>query len=169
MLAAPHLDPNAALSLTIAFTAVRDTTLRPQSQATVLIRSLDDISSSAGISIFSSTAVTLVQKSVSLNNQIVTVRWSTDDESGIQGFHIWRMGTDGQQVRVTDAPIVAQRAGRTTGADYDWQEAVATTGDEEVRYFVEVITLAGETVFVAVGDVVPAERENAIFLPVVMK
>ncbi|MEM7128456.1 MAG: LamG-like jellyroll fold domain-containing protein [Chloroflexota bacterium] len=167
-LADSQLDPDAMLSLTIAFIVVRDTTLLPQSQATVLVRSLDDISRSASISIFSSTAVTLVQKSVTLANQTVTVRWSTDDERGIQGFHIWRENADGQRLRVTDAPIVAQQSGRTSGADYDWQEAPTANGDA-VRYFVEVVMVSGGTVLVDVGVVDLGEGQNVIFLPIVVK
>lgn len=97
--AEPLLVPNTVRSLSVNFMAMQETTQLAQGQAIVLVQILGE--ESTGISIIEATPATLTAKNVSLANQTVTVEWQTDNESSVQGFHIWREGTDRQRVRVT--------------------------------------------------------------------
>ncbi|MEM7127825.1 MAG: choice-of-anchor Q domain-containing protein [Chloroflexota bacterium] len=159
--------PGAAFSITLTYTALRDTTQLPNNQATLQIESLNGAQGRADISIFATTAMTLNDKSVQLANEIVMVNWTTSDESTIIGFHIWREDANGQRVQVTETPISAQQSGLSNGADYLWTESASRLG-ETIHYSVEILGQSGDSQFEDIGSLsLAGDEQNAIFLPMI--
>jgi len=91
----------------------------------------------------------------------ITLHWETLDESGLDGFHIWRGNSPAAaEIRLTDALIGA--LGGLNGHAYRWQDGAILAWGERHYYWLEVVEVDGRTTFTGPVDV---QGIGKLFLP----
>jgi uncharacterized repeat protein (TIGR01451 family) len=116
------------------------------------------------VQILNPTSVTIVDNSVSEENG-VTLRWSTESETDVLGFNVWREA-DGQAVKLNDALILAVYSGQAQGSSYSFADGSAQTG-VYYGYQLEIALVDGRTVTYELGGILAGAQK--VYLPLVTR
>lgn len=92
----------------------------------------------------------------------VLLRWTTLQEAGNAGFHVWRATSAADQgQRLTAEPVASQAAG-SDGASYQWLDSTAQPNS---IYWYRLATTPGEQI---IGPVRVISSANRLFLPMLL-
>ena len=119
----------------------------------------DDDDDCAEVQILNPTAVQLAERGMSATPDGVLVRWNTLSENNVVGFNILKSNGVASELRSSEM-IVAQKAGQSSGANYEWLDAGASLNHGDT-YILEVVNNDGTTERTVIA-VMSGER---IFLP----
>ena len=119
----------------------------------------DDDDDCAEVQILNPTAVQLAERGMSATPDGVMVRWSTLSESEVVGFNILKSNGVESELRSSEM-IVAQKAGQSSGANYQWLDT-GTSLNHGDTYILEIVNNDGTTDRTVIA-VMSGER---IFLP----
>lgn len=181
---APSGQPNSSLQVVVNFLARADTTLLtpdsktnnratatgvkvdrdgPNTGASEDPNPLPDQSDNARVQIINPTAVTLAAATAEKVADGVLVRWQTVNETDMTGFNLLR-STDGVSFeQVNGELILAQQAGLSEGAAYEFVDGSAVQGSR-YTYRLEILAVGGTATQV---PLVTLSTGFQIYLPVV--
>ncbi|MCB0073927.1 MAG: hypothetical protein KDE20_20810, partial [Caldilineaceae bacterium] len=156
------LGPGAHVDVVVNFIGRRDTSLLPGQEIvnTAMVDSAEDefgampdpVNDDEPVSIFSPTGVLFADRGASREGALVSLRWSTLDETQIAAFHVVRTNSDGTEVVLTADAIPAQFAGQATGTSYSFTDA-DLAGQSTVHYDLEVVAPDGTVTRLDMGRV----------------
>jgi uncharacterized repeat protein (TIGR01451 family) len=136
--------------------------------------------SSASVRINAPTAVAIAHKTVQVVDGQTMLAWTTETETDLVAFHLWREDANGRAgragepadvmasntiIRLTATPLVAQYAGQSTGATYSYIDTTATLGIY-YRYVLELIDTSGNSSYSELGSL---GAQHSLYLPVMRR
>ena len=162
--AAPGSDlaPNGVINVTVWFTARRDTGLLSNDATTntAIVAGARDgngntaptESASDTVQVLAPTAAYVSSRSAVRSGAVVTLRWTTSDESAVTAFRLYRTNSDGTEVQLTPDGIAATNAGQPQGSDYSFVDS-DLAGQSTVHYDLELIAADGSVTRLDLGRV----------------
>ena len=156
------LAPNGTIDVTVWFIARRDTGLLGGGATTNTATSTgaqDAVGNTAPtdsandtVQILAPTAAYVSSRSAVRSGAVVTLRWTTSDESAVTAFRLYRTNSDGTEVLLTLDGIVATYAGQPQGSVYSFVDG-DLAGQSTVHYDLELIAADGSVTRLDLGRV----------------
>ena len=153
------------IDVVVEFVTKADTTALPASLTMNRATSLNNSSAQAGVMILAPTAIIIREAMLQHKKEGVVIGWQTIDERQITGFHLIRRMQNGEQVFVTDMPIVAQQAGEAEGAIYSFQDKQSPL-HQVVGYELVIILRGNGNQRYELGEIFTGGR---LYLPMIVK
>ena len=116
------------------------------------------------VMILASTGVEMAQSSVTQTEAGTLIRWTTNNELRVSGFHILRE-TNGHMTQVNGEMVVAQSSGQVAGGSY---EIVDTNSTADATYWLDVEGIDGSAERLRLGFANATGRVG-IFLPLITR
>ena len=116
----------------------------------------------SSVVILASTGVQMVSSSVTQTEAGTLIRWATNNELRVRGFHLLRE-SNGQMTQLNSEVIVAQSSGQVAGGSYEYTD---TETDAGATYWLDVEGIDGSAERVQLGS---SGSTGDIFLPLITR